>query len=96
VGVQKVRSDKEGTVREGDYIFSMEKAKKSSIGKRTLGASQNNVNRELSLLVTGYIGRWCNVLVLKPHEPPEEKSDELKTVFMSNYRGFYIIFLSTI
>jgi hypothetical protein len=28
VGVQKVRLDKKGTVREGDYIFTMEKAKK--------------------------------------------------------------------
>jgi hypothetical protein len=28
VGVQKVRLDKEVTVREGDYIFSMKKAKK--------------------------------------------------------------------
>jgi len=28
VGVQKVRSDKEGNVREENYIFSMEKAKK--------------------------------------------------------------------
>jgi hypothetical protein len=44
VGVQKVRSDKEGTARDGDYIFSMEKAKKSSIGNRMLGAPQNNVN----------------------------------------------------
>jgi hypothetical protein len=34
VGVQWVRWDKGGTVRAGDYIFSMEKEIKSSVGNR--------------------------------------------------------------
>jgi hypothetical protein len=32
VGVQEVKWDKAATVRTGDYIFSMENKRKSSIG----------------------------------------------------------------
>jgi hypothetical protein len=43
VGVQKVRWDKGGTVRAGDYNFFLKKRKwKSSIGKRILCTPQNS------------------------------------------------------
>jgi len=39
---------------------------------------------------------WCNIIVLNVHAPSEEKTDDSKDSFMSNYRGFLIILLSTI
>ena len=39
--------------------------------------------------MTGYIDRWCNILVLKPHASPEKKSDDLKTVCVKLETVFY-------
>ena len=29
-------------------------------------------------------GRWCNIIVLNVHAPSEEKSEDSRTVFMTN------------
>jgi len=64
----------------------VEKAKKIINLKQDVRCTREYYKRlrEHSLLVTGYIGRWCNILVLKTHAPTEEKCNDLKTVLMLN------------
>ena len=73
VGVQEVRSDKEVTVRAEDYIISMEKAKKIINWEQDVLCTTEEYQhlREQSLLVTGFIARRCNILVLKRHAKNE-------------------------
>jgi hypothetical protein len=89
VGVEEVRWNRGGMVREGVYNFSVEKETKPSIGNRTFLPSQNSINRqESSLLAIAYHippivlrGRWCNITVLNVHAPSEEKSNNSKANF---------------
>jgi len=71
VGVQKVRWDKEGTGRAGDYIFFYGKGNgKSSIGKTTFvhRRTVSAVKRvEFFSDRVSYVvrrGYWCKVIVL--------------------------------
>ena len=88
VGVQEVRWDKEGKVREGDYNFFLWKRKwKSSIGNRifvqkTIVSAVKRVefvSDRMSYIVLR--GCWCNIIVLNVHLPSEEESDNSKESF---------------
>ena len=71
-----------GTIRFGDYIFSMERKGKSSTGTRTFCILQkiSEVKRvEFVSDRNSYIvhrGRWCNIVVLNVFAPRWEKSDD--------------------
>jgi len=90
VGLQEVRWNKRGTVRAGTVIFSMEKEMKiisceqEFLHKRIASAVKRVefVSDRMSYIVLR--GRWCNIIVLNLHAPSEEKSDELKDIFMRN------------
>ena len=87
-GVQEVRWDKGGTVRAGDYNFSMEKETKVIIWEqdffahhRILSAVKRVqfVSDRVSYIVLR--GRWCNIIVPNVHAPSEENSDDSKDSF---------------
>ena len=78
----------EGTVREGDYILSMEKETKIINGEQDFFVHYrvlSTVKRvEMVSDMMSYIvlrGRWCNIIVFNVHGPSEEKSDYLKDSF---------------
>ena len=84
MGVQKVRFDRGGTVRAGDYIFFYGKGNENHqlgtgffVHHRMLSAvtSEEFVSDRVSHIVLR--GRWCNIIVLNVHAPSEEKSDDL-------------------
>ena len=86
--VQEVRWDKGGTVREGDYNFSMEKETKIIISEQRLFVPHRIVSKDkraefvsdrMSYIVLR--GRWCNIIVLNVHAPSGEKSDSSKDGF---------------
>jgi len=91
VGIQEVKWNKGGIVRARDYILSMEKGTKSSIGNRTFVQNRiltplktvQSVSDRMSYIVLR--GHWCNIIVLHEHAPTEEKSDDSKDSFMRNY-----------
>ena len=96
--MQDVGRDKEGTVRAEDYTFSMQKGSENHqlrtgffVHCTVLSAVYQ---RQGSCVVLR--GRWCNVIVLNVHVPSEEKSDDWKTVFITNQSRLLIIFLSTV
>ena len=103
-GVQEVRWDKGGTVRAGDYNFSMEKETKVIIWEqdffahhRILSAVKRVqfVSDRVSYIVLR--GRWCNIIVPNVHAPSEENSDDSKDSFYEELEQvFFIIFVSTI
>jgi len=80
VGVQEVRWDKGSTVRARDYVFSMERQRKSSIGNRNFVHERiisevkrvEFVSDRMSCIVLK--GRWY-ITVWNAHAPSEEKSD---------------------
>jgi hypothetical protein len=95
VGVQEVRWDKRGTVRAGDYTFSMEKEMKVINWEQVFCASENSISIKKVEFVSHRMpymvlrGRWCNITVLNVHAPTEEKSDDSKDSF---YEGLEQVF----
>jgi len=92
VGVQGVRWEKGGTVREGDYnIFYGKENENHQLGTgfflhhRILSPAKREdfVSDRVSYIVLR--GRWCNIIVVNVHAPSEEKSDglyeELEQIF---------------
>jgi len=102
MGVQMFRWDKGGTVKVGDYIFSMEMKRKSSIRskifvhRRIVPAVKTAefVSDRMSYIVLG--DRWCNIVVLNVLASSKEKVIIQKRVFMQNQCRFSVIFFSTI
>jgi len=88
VGVQKVRWDKGGTVRAGDYDFFYGKRNENHklgtgffVHRRIVSAVKRveSVSDRLSYIVLR--GRWRNIIVVNVHAPSEENSDESKDSF---------------
>jgi hypothetical protein len=83
--LQKVRWDKGGTVRAGDYNFFLwQKKLKSSIGNRIflnqrIAPAVEFVNDRVSYIVLR--GRWCNIIVITVHAQIQEKSDDSSDCF---------------
>jgi len=85
VVVHVVRWYKGGTVRAGDYIFSMEKKTKSINWEQDFFVHHRIVSAvkrvEFVSNMMSYIvlrGRWCIIIVLNVHAPSEEKSNGSK------------------
>jgi hypothetical protein len=102
MGVQKVRWDKGGIVKAGDYTFSMEMKRKPSIrNKRFVHRSIVSAVKTVEF-VSGRILyivlriRWCNIFVLNVLASSNEKVTIQKRVFMQNQYRFAVIFISTI
>ena len=88
VDMQEVRWDKGGTVRVGDYNFSMEKETKIInweqdffVHHRIISAVKTAefVSDRVSYIVMR--GRWCNTVVLNVHARSEDKIDASKDSF---------------
>jgi len=87
VGVQKVRWDKRGTVRAGDYIFIYGKGNSYHQLEQDCLYSipQNSISSYESRVCSGRVthivmrGCWCNVIDLNVHAPSEEKKWWLRT-----------------
>jgi len=102
MGVQKVRWDKGGIVKAGDYTFSMEMKRKPSIrNKRFVHRSIVSAVKTVEF-VSGRILyivlriRWCNIFVLNVLASSNEKVTIQKRVFMQNQYRFAVIFIRTI
>ena len=91
MGVRKVRWDKDGSVRAGDYISLYIKGSKN----HQLGTGFFVHHRIVSTVkrvecVSDWIsyivlrGRWFNIVVLNMYASSEKKSDNSKGSFMRN------------
>jgi hypothetical protein len=85
VGVQKVRWDKEGTVRAGGCTFFYGKGQETHqlrigffVHQRIVSAINRVefVSDRMSYIVLR--GRWCNIIVLNAHAPTEVKGSDSK------------------
>jgi len=83
VGVQEVRWDKGGTVREGDYDYFYRKGNENHqlgtgyfVHRRRVSAVKTVefVSDRLSYIVLR--GRWSNIILVNVHATTEEKTDE--------------------
>jgi len=89
-----------GPVKAGDYIFSLELKRKSSIRnkifvhRRIVSAVKEFVSNRMSYMFL--IGRWCNIVVLNVLASSKEKVIIQKRVFMQNQYRFAVTFISTI
>jgi endonuclease/exonuclease/phosphatase family metal-dependent hydrolase len=99
VGVQEVRWNKEGTVRAGEYTFSMAKGRKIVNWEQVFFVHQrivSAINRvefvsdRMSYMVLG--GCWCKIIVLTVHAPTEEKGDDSKDSFYEELEGVFYHF----
>ena len=89
VGVQEVRWAKECTVRAGDYNFfygigneNHQLGRSFFVQRRSVSAMKRIefVSDRLSYIVLK--GRWLHIIVVNVHAPSEEKSEELKVIFL--------------
>jgi len=81
VGVQKVRWEKEGSVRAGDFKIFCGKGNEN----HQLGTGFFVHHRISSIKTVEYLSDrvscivlrvcWCNIIVLNVHAPSEDKSD---------------------
>jgi hypothetical protein len=83
VGLQKVKWDKGGTARAGDYNYSYIKGNRNQllvtgflVHHRIVSAVKRVECVNDRVTYTVLIGRWCNIMVLKMHAPSTEKSDD--------------------
>ena len=91
VCIQKVRWDKGGTVKPGDYVLFYEKGNKNhQMGKGVFvhdGLVSAVKSVELVSNTVSCIGlrvRLCKIIVPSAHAPTEEKSDDSNTVSVRN------------
>lgn len=102
MGIQRVRWDKGGTVKAGDYIFFIEMKRKSSIRnksfvhRRIVSAVKTVqfISHRMSYIILR--GRWCNIVVLNVLASSKEKVIIQKRVFIQGQYRFAVIFISTI
>jgi len=99
VGVQDVRSDREGTVGAGDYNFFYGKGNENhQLGKgffvhhRLVSAVKRVefVSDRVSYIVLR--GCWVNIIILNVHAPSEEKSDDSKGSFYEELEQVFLSF----
>jgi hypothetical protein len=85
VAVQEVRWDKGGTKPAGKYTFFYGKKNENhglgtdfSVHKRIISAVKRAefVSDRMSYMILR--GRWCDIIVLNVHAPPQYKIDDMK------------------
>ena len=88
MGVQEVSWDKEGTVREEDYIFFCGKANENHqfgtgflVHHIILSAVKRVEFVTARMSYIGLRGRWCNIIVLNIYTLSGEKSDDSRDSF---------------